>query len=146
MNFLDARLPLHFWDKVSPCPMSGCWLWTGASTGTGYGQVRIGGRKGKCTVAHRHAYTRLVGEVPLGLELDHLCSQRCCVNPHHLQPVTHLENIRRSSNAQKTHCTHGHEYTPENTVRDNGHRKCRTCLRARDLTEARRARKRKRAA
>jgi len=136
VNFLDERLPMRFWDKVTPEPMSGCWLWTGAHTSTGYGQVRVGGRRGRCLLAHRHLYETLIAAIPAGLELDHRCSQRCCVNPAHIEAVTHLENIRRSSNARKTHCPSGHEFTAENTIRDPW-RKCRKCKNARDKIDSR---------
>ena len=97
-----------------------CWMWTG-ETHQGYG--KYGGR-----VAHREAYKRLIGEIPVGLELDHLCRRPGCVNPLHLQPVSHAENRRRRYIAQ-THCKHGHEFTPENTRVRNGSRHCRACQR-----------------
>lgn len=79
-----------------------CWLWTGAKTGDDYGVIIEGGRK---VGAHRWLYERLVGPVPEGLDLDHLCRRHDCVNPDHLEPVTHQENIRRGDLAR--HERHG---------------------------------------
>ena len=84
-------------------------------------------------------YALLVGEIPAGLELDHLCRVRECVNPQHLEAVTHHENMLRSREATKTHCKHGHEFTPENTYtyqRGVGiQRCCKTCTYARQGRE-----------
>lgn len=125
-------LPKRFWEKVKRDPDSGCWLWTGA-TGRGYGLFQL---KGKLVIAHRFAYQRLRGAVPEELQLDHLCRNRACCNPDHLEPVTCRENLLRSpitqagKNARKTHCDNGHEFTKENTYRWKGHRQCRECNRA----------------
>lgn len=91
---------------------SGCWEWTGAVDLNGYGVVYGNGRMRK---AHRVLYEKANGTVPHGLELDHLCRNRKCVNPDHLEPVTHRENILRgvgtaASRARQTHCKHGHEF------------------------------------
>jgi hypothetical protein len=83
-------------------------------------------------MAHRVAYELVIGQIPAGLELDHLCRNVVCVNPAHLEPVTRAENMRRRSAAQ-THCKHGHEFTPENTYyywHGGRHRACRACGRA----------------
>lgn len=108
-----------FWAKVEkPADGDGCWLWTGFAL-NGYG--RFGGSGwGWCANAHRWAYERLVGPIPQGLVLDHLCRVHSCVNPAHLEPVTNHENLMRGDtiparNAAKTHCVNGHEFTPENT-------------------------------
>lgn len=123
-----------FWEKVIKIGNGGCWRWKGAIVGGengGYGQFRVGDRR---IVAHRVAYELLVGPIPEGLELDHLCRNRWCVNPAHLEPVTHLENMRRAPRWQdkniKTHCIRGHEYTPENTYvnKKTGARRCRMCM------------------
>lgn len=114
----------------------GCWKWIGAMWAKGYGRFTLPGTQRRIG-AHVWGYERYVGPVPEGLELDHLCSNRWCVNPSHLEPVTHLENVRRgracengAHNAAKTHCPQGHEYTPENTYirpdRPFG-RNCRAC-------------------
>ena len=146
MNWGDSRLPERFWSKVAPCPMSGCWLWT-AALSLGYGKFGVGQR---VRSAYRYAYEMLVGAVPNGLELDHRCRVRCCVNPAHLEPVTHAENIRRGdSPAQLVHfnrverirpptCPAGHQFDEKNTrITPKGHRKCRACHRERER-EARR--------
>ena len=123
--------PARFWSKVEFTDT--CWLWTGAamhSSSHPYGQIRIGGRKGSAVLAHRWAYEFCVGAIPECLELDHLCRTPLCVNPNHLEPVTHQENIRRSVAATKTRCLRGHAFTDENThYNARGHRFCRTCQR-----------------
>ena len=105
-----------------------CILWPLVSE-QGYGRTRVGGRK---VMAHRFIYEIARGKVPPGLVLDHLCRNRSCVNPDHLEPVTHRENILRgvgqcAINAVKTHCKNGHELTPENTYRQARGRGCRKC-------------------
>lgn len=134
----DPRLPERFWEKVREDD-SGCWLWTAATNRNGYGSFHVeqpGGTRGKQLTreAHRHAYVVLVGDVPEGMELDHRCRNRTCCNPAHLEPVTHAENLARSSTATKTHCVNGHEFTDENTwvPKDRPtQRYCRACNRDR---------------
>lgn len=98
-----------------------CWDWPGFCF-DGYGKVsaNLDARGSRVWFAHLAAYTILVGPVPSHLELDHLCRNRRCMNPRHLEPVTPRVNTLRSNaptaaNARKTHCKHGHEFTPENT-------------------------------
>lgn len=109
--------------RVTP---AGCWEWTGATNGYGYGLVFIRGRK---HYTHRLAYQLAEGAIPVGLVIDHLCENPICFNPIHLDAVTHRENLRRASKVGgKSHCVHGHEYTPENTyITPAGSRQCRTC-------------------
>ena len=120
-------------SHVSPEPNSGCWLWTGACDRGGYSS--IGNGKGGTTSGHLLMYRLLVGEVPAGLELDHKCRVRCCVNPQHLEPVTRLENVRRGNAGKamkaRTHCAYGHPYDELNVRprRDCGGRCCRSCER-----------------
>lgn len=104
-----------------------CWVWTGSVDRGGYGKFG-----GKTVSAHRFAYESLVGEIPPGLELDHLCRNRACVNPSHLEPVTRKVNLERARDLRTT-CPKGHEYTEENTIRwRNNGRRCRICEQERE--------------
>ena len=132
----------RFWDKV--LKTATCWLWTRHRQRSGYGSHWWNGQP---ALAHRVAYEIAVGPIPVGLEIDHLCRVRGCVNPAHLEAVTPRENALRSEsfagrNARATHCKHGHPFIPGNTRRrigHNGHPR-RECLRcAREQENARRA-------
>lgn len=105
----------------------GCWPWAGNRNRKGYGMFH----GTKAMSAHKWAYTYWVGPVPEGLQLDHLCRNRGCVNPAHLEPVTNRENQLRSpiSLINKTHCIRGHGFTPENTYVYRGTRSCKKCHR-----------------
>jgi hypothetical protein len=111
-------------------PETGCWNWQLCLKENGYGRVNVGG---KLWHSHRLAYEAFIGEIPDGLDLDHLCRNRACCNPEHLEPVTARENHHRSpvSNASKTHCPANHPYTPENVywARGGTARRCRICTR-----------------
>lgn len=112
----------------------GCWVWQGA-TSNGYGVVGLGRRTDGTGKAHRVLYELLVGPVPPGMELDHLCRNRRCVNPDHLEPVTRQENIDRSPlmPGSRATCPKGHPYEGENLyLYPNGWRACRACHRAWD--------------
>lgn len=136
-----APLIDRFMAKVMPEPNSGCWLWTGTTAAYGYGQIHADGRT---QLAYSVGYRLLIGPIPVNLELDHKCRVRCCVNPDHLEPVTHAENVRRGNagvnNSVKTRCPHGHAYSPENTyIMPSGSRFCRACGRDRSRRQSRRA-------
>lgn len=100
-----------------------CLLWSASQNHQGYGKFWW---QGKTITAHRFAYIQLVGPVPDGLQLDHTCHQRRCVNPEHLHCVTPKENIANGLHhaAQRTHCPRGHPYSHRNV---NGDRCCRAC-------------------
>lgn len=119
------RLTLEerFWAKVQRT--DSCWVWTGALTHKGYGVFHDYGNR--TIQSHCFAYEHFVGSIPGDLEIDHLCRNRACVNPAHLEPVTHRTNILRGT-ALITHCPQGHAYDEANTRFDlQGHRLCRTC-------------------
>jgi hypothetical protein len=109
---------------------NGCWLWVAHVTPNGYGQFGIGR---KLFYAHRIAYEMFVGPIATGLQIDHLCRVRHCVNPDHMEAVTQRENILRGEAisaicAVKTRCKRDHEFTDTNTYRrPDGSRECLTC-------------------
>ena len=135
----------RFFDKVVVDPETGCWNWTAYRDRNGYGRFRL---DGKTHFAHRIAYELLRGEIPEGLQIDHLCRHRGCVNPDHMEPVSSKENTLRgetlaAANVAKTHCPHGHPYSGDNLyVRPDGNRRCRAC----DAERARRCRAKKKGA
>lgn len=125
----------RFWAKVNrngPVPahapeLRSCWVWTAYKSPRGYGRFNLDGTR--IVLAHRWSYTDANGPIPSDRpELDHLCWNTSCVRPSHLEPVTRKQNAERSEPTRRTHCPHGHEYTPENTIYENGWRKCRTCV------------------
>jgi hypothetical protein len=126
----------RFWRKVEKT--STCWNWTGYKWWTGYGMFIVYSEAGHANeireTAHVFSYQLVHGPVPDGLEVDHLCRNRGCVNPDHLEAVTHKENMLRSLsappaiNARKTQCPNGHAYSGTNLfVNAKGHRHCRSC-------------------
>lgn len=126
-QYTHLSLEERFWAKVNKT--DDCWLWT-ATTAHGYGNFRF---DGKMVRAHRFAYTLLVGPIPAGLEIDHLCRIRACVNPFHLEPVTHRENGLRGDGVagrrhRQTHCLRGHIFDETNTYRTPTRPATRTCL------------------
>jgi len=132
-EFGDSRLPKKFWDKCGIDSATECWSWT-ASKVRGYGQFHLSGGN---VLAHRHAYESLVAQVPRVMTCDHLCRNRACCNPSHIDIVTNKENVLRgesfsAKNARKTHCILGHPLSGDNlllNVRKSGStdRVCRTC-------------------
>lgn len=114
---------------------SGCWETDLSKTTKGYARIRVS--RTTRTDAHRIVYEAVFGPIPEALVIDHLCRNRGCVNPQHMEAVESRENTLRgegpsAQNARKTHCPRDHEYTPENTyISPKGKRSCRTCLRAR---------------
>ena len=151
MLFGDKRLPTRFWAKVS-VREDGCWIWT-ACLSRGYGQFQWDGKPRR---AHRVSYQELIGPIPDGLQIDHVvargCLSRSCVNPAHLEIVTHAQNhsrerktpagiaaqrvsgialgaLRGAQRRAKTHCPHGHEYSGDNLYVNEGRGKryCRAC-------------------
>lgn len=119
-----------------------CWVWTGSVSKAGYGRICISDNGSKRTrSAHRVSYETFKGEIPEGLTIDHLCKNRKCINPNHLEAVTIKENVHRGNPLWKqqmarTHCPKGHEYTEDNiyryTTKHGGTcRNCKTCMKAR---------------
>lgn len=148
-DVVRPTLEQRFWvkvDKAGPVPdyaphLGPCWIWTAARNPEGYGNFAVSSADDRN--AHRVAYELLVGPIPAGLHLDHLCRVHPCVRPDHLEPVTPAENTRRgdgNGNAVKAFCAKGHEFTPENTYQrtNEGGRGCRACHK-----EANRRRRRK---
>lgn len=135
-NFIFAR--------AIPEPNSGCWLWVLAVNKDGYGKLK---KNRKSLIAHRFTYEQLVGPIPAGLEIDHLCTNKSCVNPAHLEPVptkvniermhkrrpeakTRLGRIARERRDARTHCPQGHPYSGDNLrIAPSGQQVCKTCTR-----------------
>jgi hypothetical protein len=123
-------------------PVGTCQVWPMATNAKGYGLVKVSGR---VWLVHRFVYESMVGPVPPSFELDHLCRNRACANPAHLEPVTHRVNVQRGespeatrrrmtgrpgANSKKTHCKQGHPFDEQNTrINAEGERVCRTCSR-----------------
>lgn len=140
MKPIEEILTTH----VSPEPNSGCWIWTGYITNYGYGSYGMHRGRGGKILAHRMLYQHFIGAIPDTLTLDHLCRNRWCVNPVHLEIVTRGENVLRGVSISthfknRTHCNYGHEFTPQNTYwhkQRNGKscRECATCVKDRTLS------------
>lgn len=156
-EMIRPTIEQRFWRKVDASGgLDACWFWTASVDGGGYGEF-VPVRNEKKAKAHRFAYELLVGPIPDGLELDHLCHtedltchpirqepcrHRACCNPWHMEPVTHAENLRRGRSdpnrlgrveAAKTHCKWGHPFDEANTyITPRGYRNCRACMRRSD--------------
>lgn len=131
---LAAQLPHHkldplvrFWRMIRMQP-NGCWVWKGSLNNKGYARINIDRH---AVYAHRFSFESFRGPIPFGKELDHGCRNTTCVNPWHLEPVTHPENVRRGAEARWTgYCKHGHALTTENIYqRKSGRHECRICHR-----------------
>jgi len=114
-----------------------CWLWRASVQSEGYGQIGWSDHgKSTMVLAHRVAWWLAHGPIPADQTVDHRCFVRRCCNPAHLRLLTNVQNAANNSQARRTHCPHGHEYTPDNTRRNaKGHRWCRRCQ---TLSDARR--------
>ena len=130
MSYPAKNPRIRFARKYVPEPNSGCWTWLGFVNRRGYGRFFNGNT---LVQAHRFSYEQYHGSIPEGCELDHLCRNTGCVNPAHLEAVSHRINILRGTSpaaqrARKHHCDHGHSFTPENTYTDSKNRRsCRQC-------------------
>ncbi len=124
----------RFNEKWESVPESGCWIWIAACDSSGYGAIGVNySMKG----AHRVSYELFIRAIPDGMQLDHVCRVRCCVNPNHLESVTQLENVRRGNSgkfyADKTHCPQGHPYSGDNLcIEKGGGRRCKICKKETD--------------
>ena len=134
--YKGMTIPIPWQDRFIPEPNSGCWLWDGALTRDGYGQVRIRNVNHR---VHRLVWEESFGPIPEGMLICHTCDIPTCGNPSHLFLGTPQDNTRDMMakgrfkgrswlNAQKTHCPKGHEYTERNTMTFNGMRSCRQCM------------------
>jgi hypothetical protein len=127
---LNERQSSNFWKKVKKTDT--CWIWTAYKDRDGYGTIYINPQNRR---SHVVSYLIHGGHIPDGYVMHHDCKNKSCVNPAHLRAVTQRENLHADDtinrrNAAKTHCPHGHEYTPENTKYNNkNERRCQTCVR-----------------
>lgn len=129
-RFISRPIEERFFERVQePFDVQNdCWMWTGSKTGNGYGQVWLNTKEKEA--AHRVAYKMFVGPIPEGFHVDHLCRNRLCVRPDHLEPLSAHLNIGQWHRA-RTHCRKGHPYDRENTRyrlrEDRIYRQCRIC-------------------
>lgn len=119
----------RLWPRIDKNGAGGCWIWTGAINAQGYGAIGV---DGKVKRVHRVVYMLLVGDIPDGLHLDHLCRRRHCCNPDHLEPVTNRQNWERGFSPgavtiRDDRCARGHVYSENARLRPNGARTCRLC-------------------
>lgn len=128
-------------ESVQVNPNTGCWIWQKSKSRNGYGKMFVGSKRdgtNRLGEAHRVAYEAYRGPIPAGLECDHLCRRRDCVNPDHIELVTHMENMLRGNTlvalgAYRKRCRRGHPLAGDNLVVErNGTRRCRACRREAD--------------
>lgn len=124
-------LPERIASKITPEPMSGCWLWTHADNGVGYGVCWF---EGKQVLTHRVVHQLFIGPIPVGYQVDHLCGNPSCVSPWHLEAVTPKVNTQRSRYSRRTHCNAGHQRWG---LRADGWRYCLECARLYQLQKRR---------
>lgn len=136
MTVPDGR----FWSKVEKS--DGCWMWTAATGGGGYGRFKIDGR---LHTAHRVAYELAIGDIPEGMQVDHLCNEPACVRPSHLRVCTPVENLMAEhsmtvprANSLKSHCPQGHPYSGGNLRTTQAGRRCRACEQSYNRTRSNR--------
>lgn len=126
----DLTLPDAFWDSIIMPPDTDlkekCWAWNGVQWKSGYGRWN---QHNWGYWVHRVTYSQYRGPIPDGLTIDHLCMNKICCNPFHLDPVTQKENTRRWAEQKITHCPKGHPYTPDNLVAGSARRRCKICHR-----------------
>ena len=143
LDSLQLILPVGGKRRITPNKYTvnaetGCWEWNGSLNNHGYAQSWDGR---KPVLGHRLSYEEHCGPIPAGLTIDHLCRNSRCVNPDHLEPVTHRENMRRGRFGSATHCPKGHPYDAANTrverTRFGFGRRCRECARVRNLASTR---------
>lgn len=133
-RFKNVPVEDRIWAQL--VVVENCWEWTGTTSNRGYGYIYVAGRY---VPAHRASYEIFRGPIPDGMTLDHLCRNRRCVNPHHLEIVSGRENTLRgvgptAANSKKTHCIHGHPFDEKNTYHETPTiRRCRTCVTARGI-------------
>lgn len=137
MNFLDPRVPSLFWNKLQPCPTTGCWLWSGATNKKGYGSHGRRAKHSRSQLTHRYTYELAIGALPEGTEVDHKCRTRCCANPAHMEAVPHKVNVQRGD-VKKDLCKNGHDLAGENLLKTAAGTRCRACVNA-DSRERKRA-------
>ena len=147
MNKQRQMRPIEdrFWEKVDKRCLSDCWNWKSSIRGNGYGAffTHFLPQGRKCHGAHRFAWTLVKGKIPKGLWVLHKCDNRLCVNPEHLFLGDRVANMKDAATKKRVctigksrlkHCIRGHEFTEKNTYRTKeGHRKCRTCAKQRDI-------------
>ena len=147
-RFISEIAPIGRIMRSVSFDSTGCWTWNGYRNDKGYGHVKIDRR---WLPVHRYCYEHAVGPIPTGLQIDHLCRNRACVRPTHMEAVTLVENIRRGlagvrggeRQRAKTHCPQGHLYNEQNTyVKKSSYRACRTCHRESEFRRYHESRKR----